>query len=178
MVSPEGILNMFFLHPVAKKEKISGITLLLVVALLILFFLLYPREQSIDSLIQEIYALPMDTTIQTLEQDGYFNLTDVQPERIPDIHVFLQGDSMFRPTILKTVTVGTDGPLIRMFYRPEQSSIIYMTTYDVAHQAVYALNITYYTQTTEISKDNCVTEVWLEPHNGYEPYLLYCYYFK
>ena len=169
---------MFFLRSVTKNRRIWGFVLLFVTTLLVLLFLLYPREQSIGSLIQEIYSLPTDTTIQTLEQDGYLNLTDTQSERISDIHAFFQGETMFRSTILKTVTDGTNGPLIRVFYRPKQSSIVYMTTYDVARQAVYALNSTYYIQTTEVSRDDCVIEVWLEPHNDFEPYLLYSYYCK
>lgn len=169
---------MFFLRSAIKSWKSFGFVLLFAATLLVLLFLLYPRQQSINSLIEEIYALPTNTTIQTLEQDGYLNLTDTQPERISEIHAFFQSETMFRPTILKTVTEGTDGPIICLFYHSEQSSIVYMTTYDVARQAVYALGSTYYTHTTEVSKDNLITEVWLEPHNDYEPHLIYSYYYK
>lgn len=169
---------MVFLLHATKKAKLCGITLLLAATLLILLFLLYPREQSINSLMRKIYALPTNTTIQSLEQKGYLNLIDIQSKRISDIHAFLQGEATSRPTILKTVTASMDGPHIRVFYRPEQSSIVYMTTYDVVRQVVYTSNSTYYKHTYKVCKDNCVTEVWLEPHNDYEPYLLYSYYYK
>lgn len=168
---------MRFLPNPVTNRILCGIVFSFIIVLLILLFLFYPTEQNIDSLMLEIYALPTSTTIHSLEQDGYLNLTDIQPKQISDIHAFLQGEDSFRPTILKTVTDGTDGPLIRIFYRPAHSSIVYMTSYDVVRQVVYNLNNTYYNHTFEVYNDNCGTaEVWLEPHGNYEPYMLYSYY--
>ena len=158
-----------------ENKRFWGFGLLLLAAVLILLFLLLPGAQTIDDLIQEIYTLPTDTTIQTLEQDGYINLTDVQPERISEIHAFFREKTVSGKTILKTVTNDADGPVITIFYRPEQSPVVSRTTYNVAQQTVSAQGFPYYWYTNEVSKDDGVTEVWLEPYNDSEPFLLYCY---
>lgn len=126
-------------------------------------------------------TLPQDATMEQLEERGYRDVTQIQPEELQEVSEFLDPtkETGKRLLILSKDTE-EEGPVLLVLQRSLAEKLVALDTYVV--QGQYSLNPgTKYKMKCERVEEDGVTQVWLRWHRIWsdeperEDYLLYSY---
>ena len=126
-------------------------------------------------------TLPRDATMEQLEERGYRDVTQIQPEELQEVSEFLDPtkETGKRLLILSKDTE-EEGPVLLVLQRSLAEKLVALDTYVV--QGQYSLNPgTKYKMKCERVEEDGVTQVWLRWHRIWsdeserEDYLLYSY---
>ena len=126
-------------------------------------------------------TLPRDATMEQLEERGYRDVTQIQPEELREVSEFLDPtkETGKRLLILSKDTE-EEGPVLLVLQRSLAEKLVALDTYVV--QGQYSLNPgTKYKMKCERVEEDGVTQVWLRWHRIWsdeserEDYLLYSY---
>ena len=126
-------------------------------------------------------TLPRDATMEQLEEQGYRDVTQIQPEELQEVSEFLDPtkETGKRLLILSKDTE-EEGPVLLVLQRSLAEKLVALDTYVV--QGQYSLNPgTKYKMKCERVEEDGVTQVWLRWHRIWsdeserEDYLLYSY---
>ncbi len=126
-------------------------------------------------------TLPRDATMEQLEERGYRDVTQIQPEELREVSEFLDPtkETGKRLLILSKDTE-EEGPVLLVLQRSLAEKLVALDTYVV--QGQYSLNPgTKYKMKCERVEEDGVTQVWLRWHRVWsdepeqEDYLLYSY---
>lgn len=142
---------------------------------------LWPSQELGDLWDELGDTLPRNATMEQLEERGYRDITQIQPEELQEISAFLDPtrETGKRLLILSKDTE-KEGPVLLVLQRNLTKKLVALDTYVV--QGQYVLNPgTKYKMKSETVKEDGVTQVWLRWHRIWsdepeqEDYLLYSY---
>lgn len=126
-------------------------------------------------------ALPRDATMEQLEEQGYRDVTQIQPEELQEVSEFLDPtkETGKRLLILSKDTE-EKGPVLLVFQRNLRENLVALDTYVVQDRGVFDGGTKYEMKSETVEEDG-VTQVWLRWHRVWsdeperEDYLLYSY---
>lgn len=130
---------------------------------------------------EDMKDVPEDATVQQLEERGYRDVTQIQPEELQEVSEFLDPtkETGKRLLILSKDTE-EEGPVLLVLQRSLRENLVALDTYVV--QGQYSLNPgTKYKMKCERVEEDGVTQVWLRWHRIWsdepeqEDCLLYSY---
>lgn len=126
-------------------------------------------------------TLPRDATMEQLEERGYRDVTQIQPEELQEVSEFLdpKKETGKRLLILSKDTE-EKGPVLLVFQRNLRENLVALDTYVVQDRGVFDGGTKYEMKSETVEEDG-VTQVWLRWHRVWsdeperEDYLLYSY---
>lgn len=126
-------------------------------------------------------TLPRDATMEQLEERGYRDVTQIQPEELQEVSEFLDPtkETGKRLLILSKDTE-EEGPVLLVLQRSLAEELVAMDTYVVQGQCSLNPGTKYKMKCERVEEDG-VTQVWLRWHRvrsdepEREDYLLYSY---
>lgn len=142
---------------------------------------LWPDEELGDLWEKLGDTLPRDATMEQLEEQGYRDVTQIQPEELQEVSEFLDPtkETGKRLLILSKDTE-EKGPVLLVFQRNLREKLVALDTYVVQDRGVFDGGTKYEMKSETVEEDG-VTQVWLRWHRVWsdeperEDYLLYSY---
>lgn len=142
---------------------------------------LWPSDELGDLWDELGDTLPRDATMEQLEERGYRDVTQIQPEELQEVSEFLNPtkETGKRLLILSKDTE-EKGPVLLVFQRNLRENLVALDTYVVQDRGVYDGGTKYEMKSETVEEDG-VTQVWLRWHRVWsdeperEDYLLYSY---
>lgn len=142
---------------------------------------LWPDEELGDLWEELGETLPRDATMEQLEERGYRDVTQIQPEELQEVSEFLDPtkETGKRLLILSKDTE-EKGPVLLVFQRNLREKLVALDTYVVQDRGVFDGGTKYEMKSETVEEDG-VTQVWLRWHRVWsdeperEDYLLYSY---
>lgn len=142
---------------------------------------LWPSDELGDLWDELGDTLPRDATMEQLEERGYRDVTQIQPEELQEVSEFLDPtkETGKRLLILSKDTE-EKGPVLLVFQRNLREKLVALDTYVVQDRGVFDGGTKYEMKSETVEEDG-VTQVWLRWHRVWsdeserEDYLLYSY---
>lgn len=142
---------------------------------------LWPSDELGDLWDELGDTLPRDATMEQLEERGYRDVTQIQPEELQEVSEFLNPtkETGKRLLILSKDTE-EKGPVLLVFQRNLRENLVALDTYVVQDRGVFDGGTKYEMKSETVEEDG-VTQVWLRWHRVWsdeperEDYLLYSY---
>lgn len=142
---------------------------------------LWPSDELGDLWDELGDTLPRDATMEQLEERGYRDVTQIQPEELQEVSEFLNPtkETGKRLLILSKDTE-EKGPVLLVFQRNLRENLVALDTYVVQDLGVFDGGTKYEMKSETVEEDG-VTQVWLRWHRVWsdeperEDYLLYSY---
>ncbi len=164
-----------------KKSSMRFCYISIFVALVVLFLIIYNQEETLDTLLPEIYELPMTVTASELEEKGFINLTKPQQKPVDAVVMFFSKENAPRKKLLKTFTETEKGLVLRIFEHNDSNKLVSMYTYYVVEQFAENNGVTFKRYCDNVKNTDGTIEVWLRAavadgsYPQYPDHLLYRY---